>query len=69
MKDLEKLLEKGRRSHQAGQIVQAVRTYRQILQAEPERADVLHLLGTALYQQDDLDGALDVFMIAIGLIS
>jgi predicted O-linked N-acetylglucosamine transferase (SPINDLY family) len=48
--------------HQAGRLPEAEAIYRQILQAEPNHPDALHLLGMIAYQTGSND-------IAVGLIS
>jgi len=39
--------------HQRGLLDQAARRYRNVLRAQPDNADALHLLGVALHQQGD----------------
>jgi predicted TPR repeat methyltransferase len=51
--------------HQTGQLEQAQQLYHQILAAEPERADVLHLLGILHAQQGELATALHYLQRAI----
>lgn len=41
--------------HQAGNLPVAIELYRQILQAEPDNADALHLMGNAAGQLGDID--------------
>ena len=43
----------GLQEHQRGLLAQAVQRYRNVLRAQPEHADTLHLLGVALDQQGD----------------
>jgi tetratricopeptide (TPR) repeat protein len=43
----------GLQEHQRGLLPQAVRRYRNVLCAQPDHADALHLLGVALHQQGD----------------
>jgi Flp pilus assembly protein TadD len=43
----------GLQEHQRGLLHQAVRRYRNVLHAQPDHADALHLLGVALHQQGD----------------
>src|SRR5438094_7149898 len=47
----------GRQYHQAGDLVQAEQTYRQILHAYPDHADTLCLLGAACQALGKLDDA------------
>lgn len=44
------LLHKAVARHQAGDLLQAISGYRQVLAAEPRNADALHMLGVALAQ-------------------
>ena len=46
--------------HEAGNLDEAERIYREILQQEPGNADVLHLLGVLLFQKKDYDAAIDL---------
>ena len=43
--------------HRAGRLAEAVQIYTQILQAEPDHADALHLMGNAACQLGDVDAA------------
>ena len=43
--------------HRAGRFAEAVQIYQQILQADPDNADALHLLGNAAAQLGDADAA------------
>jgi tetratricopeptide (TPR) repeat protein len=45
--------------HQGGNLVEAERLYRQILQTDPRHADAWHLSGLVAYQRGDLPAALD----------
>lgn len=47
------LLERAMEFHRAGRLKEAVPLYERILQAQPNHADALHLLGTIAYQQGD----------------
>ena len=49
MEDLRTAVEK----HQAGDLAEAARLYRNILAQEPDHADALHLLGVLHHQQGD----------------
>ena len=51
--------------HQAGKLDEAERVYREILQVEPENADVLHLLGVLCFQKKEHDAAIDFIRKAI----
>jgi tetratricopeptide (TPR) repeat protein len=43
----------GLQEHQRGRLEQAAQRYRNVLRAQPNHADALHLLGVALHQQGD----------------
>lgn len=51
--------------HQAGQLPQAEAIYRQILQAQPEHADALHLLGVLAHQAGRNEQAVELIGKAI----
>jgi predicted TPR repeat methyltransferase len=51
--------------HQAGQFAKAEAGYKTILQQEPSRAEVMHLLGILRGQQGDYAGALNWILAAI----
>ncbi|MEG4215804.1 tetratricopeptide repeat protein [Microcoleus sp. Pol14C6] len=51
--------------HQAGRLLEAEKLYRQILEAQPESANVLCLLGIAARQQGKIAEALDFYEQAI----
>jgi predicted O-linked N-acetylglucosamine transferase (SPINDLY family) len=53
--------------HQAGQLQAAEQIYRQILQAEPNRADAIHLLGVIAHQVGKHEVAIQYIGRAIGL--
>ena len=55
------------RHHQAGQLDLAEQIYRQILKAEPNHADSLHLLGLIAYQQGQFPTALELIGRAVAL--
>ena len=55
------------RCHQAGQLNQAERLYRQILAVVPHHADSLHLLGAIAYQVGRHDLAVDMIGKAIAI--
>ena len=41
--------------HRAGRLAEAVQIYQQVLQADPDNADALHLMGNAACQLGDMD--------------
>jgi tetratricopeptide (TPR) repeat protein len=53
--------------HQTGNLAEAERLYRDILQSNPRHADAWHLLGLVAYQHGDLPAALESICRAIGL--
>jgi tetratricopeptide (TPR) repeat protein len=53
--------------HQTGNLAEAERLYRDILQSNPRHADAWHLLGLVAYQHGDLVAALESIGRAIGL--
>lgn len=53
--------------HQAGQLDRAQRLYQQLLAAQPDNADALHLLGVALHQKGDHTRAVQLINRAIAL--
>jgi len=53
--------------HRAGQLDQAERLYQQILQADPQHADALHLLGVVSSQSGKYAAAIDYITRAIGV--
>ncbi|RPI57989.1 MAG: tetratricopeptide repeat protein, partial [Lysobacterales bacterium] len=53
--------------HRAGRLAEAERSYRQILQLEPEHADSLHLLGVLALQAGKLEAALALVQHAAAL--
>ncbi len=53
--------------HQAGRLQAAEQIYRQILQAEPNNADALHLLGVTAHQAGKHELAIETIGRAIGL--
>ncbi len=56
-----------RRCHQAGQLAEAERRYREILAIDPNQIDALHLLGVVAHQAGRSDLALDLIGKAIAL--
>lgn len=59
MADLSDAFEIALRCHEAGQLQDAERIYRQILQADPHHADSLHYLGVIAYQVGKAQTAVD----------
>jgi tetratricopeptide (TPR) repeat protein len=59
------LLERGVASHRQGRISEAAAAYRELLSAEPDNADALHLLGVALAQGGPSAEAVDLIRAAI----
>jgi tetratricopeptide (TPR) repeat protein len=55
------------RHHQAGQLAEAERLYRQILARDPRHADSLHLLGVLAYQRGEPQAAVDLIGQAIAI--
>ena len=55
------------RRHQSGQLAEAERRYRQILQVQPGHADSLHLLGVIALQTGNPEPALDLIQRAVAL--
>jgi predicted O-linked N-acetylglucosamine transferase (SPINDLY family) len=53
--------------HQTGQLLQAEKLYRQVLQADPTNADALHLLGLIAYQAGRHDPAIEQIQRAIAI--
>lgn len=53
--------------HQRGQIAEAEKAYRAILEAEPKHPDAIYLLGVALLQQRKFEAAAHQLKLAIGL--
>ena len=58
----------GLQHHQAGRFSEAESIYRRILQAEPNHADALHLLGLLAFQTGHHDHAIELIRRAIKLI-
>jgi len=50
MRTVQQVLELGLQHHQAGRLTEAEACYRQILEAQPDHLDALHLLGVAALQ-------------------
>jgi SAM-dependent methyltransferase/Tfp pilus assembly protein PilF len=58
--DIDRLLAFAINQHRAGQIADAERTYRQILDADPGQPDCLHLLGIIAHQRGEHEKAADL---------
>jgi tetratricopeptide (TPR) repeat protein len=61
------LLRDALRHHQAGQLTEAARTYRQILAIDAHQADSLHLLGMIAYKAGGYDAAVSMIRRAIAI--
>ena len=62
---IQQALQTALRHHEAGKLHEAEAIYRQILAAEPNHADALHLMGALAYQVGRHDVALDLIQRAI----
>src|SRR5579862_151539 len=60
-------IEQGLAHHSAGRLEEAGRIYRRILEADPDSADALHLLGTLAFQQNQNDEAIKLIGRAVKL--
>src|SRR5262245_38327530 len=67
MADIREALTLGRKFHQTGELHQAERIYRQILQTMPDHIEALCLLGAACHGLGRLDEALAVYEHALRL--
>src|SRR5579863_9457817 len=65
--DLQAMLEQAMDLHRRGELVDAERLYRHILELAPEHADVLRLLGLVALQQGRAELSIELFDQAIGL--
>ena len=63
--DTEPKLQEGIALHQNGQLQPAELIYQQILQVNPQNAEVLHLLGTIAHQVEKYDLAINLINQAI----
>jgi Flp pilus assembly protein TadD len=63
--DFAELLDEGIAHHRAGRLSQAVAVYGRILDAVPEHADALHLLGLAAHQFGQKEQALTLVTRAV----
>lgn len=60
-----KAMQKAIRHHQGGRLAQAALIYREILRADPQHADALHLLGLIFHQQGESADAVALICQAI----
>ncbi len=67
MVDVAQVLARAVACHQAGNLNDAERLYRDILRAQPDHPDATHLSGVAHFQRGDLAAAADQVTRAIGL--
>jgi tetratricopeptide (TPR) repeat protein len=67
MARIEELLDTAIAHHQAGRLQQAERLYRSILDAQPQHADALHLLGVVRHQFGKHDAAIESISRALAL--
>jgi Tfp pilus assembly protein PilF len=63
--DLQRLIEAGIAQHRNGDTAAAERTYRQVLQLQPQHPDALHLLGVIHGDRDEPDAAIDLIRRAL----
>jgi len=64
---IQQAIESAVREHRAGNLLAAEAIYRQILAAQPDRADVLYLLGTLSFQMGHWNAAIDLLRRAISI--
>jgi protein O-GlcNAc transferase len=64
---IDQLLQSAMAHHQAGRLGEAEQLYRQILAAQPQNADALHLLGLIAQQIGNHDAAIDLISRAIAI--
>ncbi|MDP6557448.1 MAG: tetratricopeptide repeat protein [Pirellulaceae bacterium] len=67
MSTIQEILATAVKHHQAGQLADAERLYRQILDVNPDHADVLHFLGVIAAQTGKTDASVDLIRRAIRL--
>ena len=67
MRDTPPDIREGLRRHQAGDLTSAAAIYRQVLEAQPDHADALHLVGVVAYQQGAHRDAIESIQKAIEL--
>jgi predicted O-linked N-acetylglucosamine transferase (SPINDLY family) len=65
--DLSPALNQAAEWHRAGRLAQAAAIYERILAADPDHADVLHLLATILHDQGDSERAVELSGRAVAL--
>ncbi len=65
MKALQENLQLGVNHHQTGNLIEAERTYYEILSLEPNNEDALHLLGVIAYQNEKYERACELIIKAI----
>jgi len=56
-----------RRHHRAGQLGEAEKVYRRVLQEQPNHPEALHLLGALVGQRGDIESAIDLIRRSIAL--
>jgi protein O-GlcNAc transferase len=64
-RNTEQILQTALVFHQQGDLQQAERLYRDVLQADPTNTDALHLLGVLAHQEGDHSAAVDLIGMAI----
>ncbi|MBL4691612.1 MAG: tetratricopeptide repeat protein [Rhodospirillales bacterium] len=67
MRKLDKLVQKGLRAHQAGNLEEAEAVYRKVLTVNPDHADANHFLGVIAFQAGMAKESLDLIAKAIGI--
>jgi predicted TPR repeat methyltransferase len=67
VRKLDKLVQKGLRAHQAGNLEEAEATYRKVLMVNPDHADANHFLGVIAFQSGMLNESLELIAKAIGI--
>jgi protein O-GlcNAc transferase len=65
MQNIFEMLSRGARHQEAGQLTEAERAYRLVLQADPDNAQAIHLLGTLALQAGNLPQAIQIIGDAI----
>jgi len=65
MPGVREAFESAMRTHQAGNVQEAARLYREILAVEPQHADARHLLGVISHQQGEHQAAIEAILDAI----
>lgn len=66
MEEWQRLLEEGKRWHQAGKGQQAAACYQQILAKRPQQAEALQLFGVLLFQSGQMQAGLDHMLQSAG---